>query len=240
MHNTHLLIDGIEDEETLAFWRDLQRVMDHVHQGMPITGPWMEARIKQMTCTWLPAGWMASGPAQLFDPEREGIRSRSWDIVIHRIPKNLDELPPPATKQDGYPLLSVSDVAAVVDTKTNFSEPNVYAAQPVFNLLNDAKETQLSFLHPDVARIILAASSSRSSDSLFSAGEPFGMLVFSMGRYFASPVSDGPNRRSGWRLERFRDGSYPFQRYKEAVISAIARFPDRGSAESSAFTQARW
>lgn len=234
MHNTQLLTNGVEDPETLAFWRDLQRVMDQVHQGMAIVGPWMEARIKEMTSTWLPPGWMTSGPSQIFKPARDGFRSRSWDLVIHRVPEDPADLPPPATNESGYPLLRECDVVAVIDTKTNFSDPASYARLSIFNLMNDATETQLSFLDQDIARIILAASSYRSPDSLFAAGEPFGLNAFSLARYFASPVSDGLKRKSGWRLERFSNGSYPLQRYKHAVIDAIDRYARRQVSADSA------
>jgi hypothetical protein len=224
LHNHQLLTEGIDDPETLAFARDLHRVSICVHQGMSIIGPWMEARIKQVMRAWLPEGWQVSGPAQVFHSARDGLRSRSWDAVVHRAPRDGNALPPPASPESGHPLLPAYDVAAVVDTKTNFADPRPYAALGVFNLMNDATERQLEFLGSGIVPIILAASSSRSPDSMFAAGQACGVHAFSMGRYWASPVSDGPNRRSSWRLERFADGSHPLQRYKVAILEAIHTF----------------
>ena len=39
LHQTYLIESGIDDAETLAFFRDLKLVMDATHQGMAIIGP---------------------------------------------------------------------------------------------------------------------------------------------------------------------------------------------------------
>lgn len=130
-------------------------------------------------------------------------------------------LPPQASPENGYPVLPNSLVAAVIDTKTNFADPRDYAAQPAFNLMNDSDQVQLSFLGDGIGKFILAASSSRSPDSMMNAGRSLGLLAFSLGRYKAGPVADGRARVSNWRLERHADGSYPLQRFKDALLSAV-------------------
>jgi hypothetical protein len=223
VHPNHSLIaDGIEDPETLAFCRDLHSVSTAVHQGMAIGGPWMEARVKMIVRSWLPAGWLVSGPAQIFCADSPGIRSRSWDIVVHRQPDAATQLPAPSSPESGYPLLPNTLVAAIIDTKTNFADPREYAAQPVFNLMNDAVQDQLSFIGGNVAKFILAASSPRSPDSMTDVARPFDLFAFSLGRYKAGPVADGIARITSWRLERHADGSYPLQRFKDALLAAVA------------------
>jgi hypothetical protein len=121
----------------------------------------------------------------------------------------------------GFPLLPIDIVAAVVDTKTNFSDPKSYSGRPVFNLANDATEAQLAFLGSGIAKIVLAATSSRSPDSMLEAGAGVGLSVFSLGRYQAGLVSELEKRMTTLRLERHKDGSYPLQRFKKTILQAI-------------------
>src|SRR5262249_15675457 len=137
---------------------------------------------------------------------------------------HAQDLPRPASPESGWPLVPVTDVAAVVDTKTYFTAPEQYADQTVFNYMNDATEAQSAFLGPGILKIILSASSSVSPESLRAEGLKHGLQVFSLARYKAGPVSDGANRQLSWKLETFADGSYPLQRFKEAVLDAVLHF----------------
>ncbi|WP_156428765.1 hypothetical protein [Magnetospirillum sp. XM-1] len=221
LHRISLQTQEIDDVETLQFCHDLRSVMTSLHQGMPVVGPWMEARVKQMIRDWLPSGWCISGPSQIFRREREGVRSRSWDIIIHKIPVVGCDIPPPASAHDGYPLLPVELVAAVIDTKTNFSDPMAYARQPVFNLMNNSVEAQLDFIGNDILKVIFAASSLRSADSIFESGNAVGLLSVSLGRYRAGPVADGLQRKTEWWLERLNDGRSPLQVLKAALMARV-------------------
>ncbi len=249
----------VDDPETLAFARDLDHVGCSVHQGGSIYGPWMEERVKDMLRAWLDAGrgaetgmslgadkassWQVSGPSQVFDPQQPGLRSRSWDAVVHLPRKAIElgaDLPPAASKSAGLPLLPRSGVVVVVDTKTFFADPRSYAAQPAFNLMNDFAEKQLDLLGPEIEKIVLTAASSYLPDTLLEVGREVGLEVFSMGRRWSGPVADGFERSLVWRLERFRDGSHPLQRCREAILAAVAnkegapRRPERGGIEVSA------
>ncbi len=223
LHRTFLAVNEIDDQDTLAFWSDLQRVMDSVHQGMSIVGPWMEARVKVMIRGWLPDGWAVSGPSQIFCPTRPGYRSRSWDVVVHRSLSERSDLPPAASAETGFPLIPKEAVRVVIDSKTNFSNPREYADLTVFNLANNATERQTDFLGPEIVKVLLiAASASGSPDSLLQTGLACGLNAFCLGRYRASPVSDGMERESGWKLARYRDGKFPLQCFKATVLTALA------------------
>ncbi|WP_416897259.1 MAG: hypothetical protein ACMVY4_17470 [Minwuia sp.] len=221
LHRTELHHAGVDDGPTLEFWHDLQHVMRSLHQSMPILGPWMEARIKAMMTVWLPAGWRLSGPSQIVDPARPDLRSRSWDIVVHR-PFNDRGYPPPASPESGMPLVPIHSVAAVIDTKTTFDDPRSYARQTVFDLMNRAAEPQLAFLGPGLARIVLAAASNRSADALFAAGREVGLEVFTMARARTGPVSDGPERLTTWTLQRLAEGEAPLACFRTSVMTAVA------------------
>ena len=188
----------------------------------------MEARTKVMIRTWLPAGWDVSGPAQLFDPDRGEVRTRSWDIVIHRPPKIL--LPPVASPETGYSLLPLAAVSVVMDTKTNFSDPRPYERKRYSILPMIQPKNQLEFLGAAISKTILIGSSSTSCDDLLKLGTSCGLSVFSLGRYRAGPVSHGEDRVSSWQLERFADGSYPLQRLKAPILLAI----DQSEPDTSA------
>lgn len=219
LHRAELEWDGDPDRETDDLVRDLLAVWNTVHQGMVVYGPWFEARMLHLVRQWLPEGFNASGPAQVFDPARPGIRSRSWDIVVHRYP--LSGVPPESAPGNGYPLLPIDEVAAVIDTKTNFSSPTKYAAGTIFNLMNDAQSLQSQFFGPRISRILLVVTSSKSPGTMADEGARHGLQTFSLGRYFASPVADAEQRRLRWRMQAYRDGSYPFQAFKSAIAEAV-------------------
>lgn len=207
------------DHETDSFVQDLLAVSNSVHQGMVICGPWMEARLSHLIRSWLPSGWTTSGPAQVFNPEHPELRTRSWDIIIHR--EGLEGVPPEPAPGAGWPLIPVEAVSMVIDTKTNFSDPRTYAAQAAFNLMNDCKVRQFDLLGPSIPKVVVTATSSMSPDGLRAAGEGCGLIAFGMGRYRASPVADGLDRQTEWVLSAFKDGTYPFQAFKRLVASVV-------------------
>lgn len=219
LHRATLRWIGEPDPETDTFLRDLMAVSNSVHQGMVICGPWMEARLSHLIRSWLPQGWTTSGPAQVFNPAYPELRTRSWDIIIHRA--DLVGMPPEAAPGNGWPLIPLEAVAMVIDTKTNFSDPRKYAAQAAFNLMNDCEVSQFELLGPSIPKVVLTATSSMSPDGLRTIGYDCGLAVFGLGRYSASPVSDGPIRMIEWVVSAYRDGLYPFQAFKRAVASAV-------------------
>jgi hypothetical protein len=215
LHRASIRWIGDPDPETDTFLRDLVAVSNSVHQGMVIYGPWMEARLSHLIRSWLPMGWTTSGPAQVFNPEHPELRTRSWDIIIHR--EGLEGVPPEAAPGAGWPLIPVEAVGMVIDTKTNFSDPRKYAAQTAFNLMNDCEVLQFDLLGATIPKVVLTATSSMSPDSLRATGEGCGLAVFGLGRYQASPVSDGPDRNIEWAISAYSDGTYPFQEFKRMV-----------------------
>ena len=219
LHRTTVRWTGTPDAETDAFLKDLLAVSNSVHQGMVVFGPWMEARLSHLIRSWLPNGWTTSGPAQVFSPGHPELRTRSWDIIVHR--DGLEGLPPEAAPGAGWPLIPIEAVAMVIDTKTNFSDPRQSAAQTAFNLMNDCEVLQCDLLGPSIPKVVLAVTSSLSPDSLRALGEGCGLAVFGMGRYKASPVSDGPTRKTEWVMSAYSDGSYPFQQFKRMVVGSI-------------------
>ena len=98
---------GDADSETDAFIADMLQVWNSLHQGMPIIGTWMEQRLSHLIRGW-PDGWTTSGPSQVYRLERPEVRSRSWDIVVHRA--EVQGAPPEAAPGIGYPLLPASMV----------------------------------------------------------------------------------------------------------------------------------
>jgi hypothetical protein len=118
--------------------------------------------------------------------------------------------------------VNLDDVIAVIDTKTNFSDVGRYASYSVFNLGNDATTSQIEFLGPDLPKAIFACSTNGSPTTLESKGLKLGLSVFALGKYAASPVSDGSDRRSSWALSPGSDGIAPFQRFKQFVEAAVA------------------
>jgi hypothetical protein len=111
--------------------------------------------------------------------------------------------------------------------QNEFLGPETYSGQTVFNLANNAAEAQLEFLGSGVAKVVLAAKSSRSPDSMLAAGAGCGLSVFALGRTRAGRLSDLENRTISWRLERHADGSYPLQQFKTTIMEAIEQFQAR-------------
>lgn len=220
LHRTDLRWTGDPDPETDRLIRDLVTVENAAHQTMVIVGPWFEARIAHLVRHWLPEGWTTSGPSQVFDPERPGLRSRSWDIVVHRA--NLTGVPPEAAPGTGHPVLPKAAVAVVIDTKTNFSTPAAYATKPIFNLMNDALEPQLKFLGPEITKVLLIARSSRTPASLEHEGAKLGLHTFSLAQMRSGPVKDGVDRRSECVLFGPTSGEHPLQAFRATVLEAVA------------------
>lgn len=194
LHRISIRWDCTPDPEVDQLLRDLVCVESAVHQSMVIVGPWFEARVARLIKDCLPEGWTTSGPAQIYDPAKPGVRSRSWDIVVHR--KGLDGLPPEAYPGSGYALLPKSSVAAVIDTKTSFSAPKTYAAQTLFNLMNDSIEPQFALLGSEIHKIVFAARSNRSPESLARQGAEVGLEVYSLAKITSGPVSQGADRET--------------------------------------------
>jgi hypothetical protein len=220
LHQGSVRWDGPADPETDALVRDLLRVWNSVHQGMVVYGPWFETRLSNLIRGWLPQGWTTSGPAQVYCPDRPGLRSRSWDIIVHRT--DVGDVPPEAFRGAGWPLVPRHSVALVIDAKTNFSTPAAYARQATFNLMNDSGEPQLAFLGSSIVPVVLAVTSSMSPDAMEKAGAAAGLRAFSLGRYRAGPVSDGEERLMEWVMQAGADGDYPYQRFKRTIIETVA------------------
>ncbi len=220
LHNVTVSWTGPADQETDRLVRDLVAVESSAHQTMVIIGPWFEARVAYLVRQWLPDGWTTSGPSQIFDPDRPGLRSRSWDVVVHRSP--LTGLPPEAFPGAGYPLLPKSDVAVVIDTKTHFSTPREYAAKPIFNLMNDATEPQFALLGPKITKILFIARSDRSSESLAEEGRVSGIDTYCLARAKSSPVSDGAERSSQCVLSVPQGGLPPLEQFRRRVRQSIS------------------
>ena len=208
------------DPATDALVRDLLLVWNGTHQNMPIVGPWFEARVRYLVGSWIDSDWCVSGPSQVFDPLEPGLRSRSWDLVIHRRP--TVELPPPADPRSGWPLIPVDLVAAVIDTKTNFSDAAGYAAQTCFNQAHDSVRLQTDLLGSGVACLVLAATTTRSLSALHAEGARTGVQCYALGRYKASKVAT--ERSISWELGRMEGGVAPLQAFKHAVRSAVTRY----------------
>lgn len=219
LHQITIKWEGEPDPEVDKLLSDLVAVERAVHQSMVIVGPWFEGRVAQMIRGFLPTGWTTSGPAQIFDPSKPGLRSRSWDIVVHQ--DCLTGLPPEAYPGSGYPLLPKASVAAVVDTKTSFSSPRIYAAQTLFNLMNNSDELQFSLLGEHMRKIVFAARSERSPESLARQGSEVGLEVYAVARLKSGPVSQG-NDREIICIPRSTQGSpSALEQMRESILEAV-------------------
>lgn len=219
LHRATAVADFDVEPETARLLSDLLQVWNSVHQGMPVIGPWMEARLIHIIRGWVGKDWCVSGPTQVCFPGEADLRSRSWDIVIHRpLPTGY---PPEAAPGAGYPLVPLEAVQVVIDTKTNFNAPAIYAAQACFNRMNDCSVSQVEALGDGVTKLVLAATSSRGADSLLREGAAHGVQTFVMARYSASPVQDASARKIEWRVQRFSDGIFPLQTFKAAILSSL-------------------
>jgi hypothetical protein len=219
LHEVNVQWEGSSDPETDKLFRDLVSVESAVHQSMVIIGPWFETRVSRLIRSWLPSGWATSGPAQVFDPARPGLRSRSWDIVVHR--EGLTGLPPEACPGSGYALLPKSAVAVVVDTKTHYSTPKAYAAKPLFNLMNDAVEPQFDLLGDGIRKILFTARSNRSPAALSREGNEVGLEVFCLAQMKSGPVSDGLARVSRCILHGGASHERALDAFRASILEAI-------------------
>ena len=219
LHRITVKWEGAPDPEVDKLLNDLVTVERAVHQSMVIVGPWFEARVAQMIRDFLPAGWTTSGPAQIFDPSRPGLRSRSWDIVVHQ---NCHiGLPPEAFPGSGYPLLPKASVAAVVDTKTSFSRPKIYAAQTLFNLMNNSDELQFSLLGKQMRKIVFAARSERSPESLAKQGSEVGLEVYAVARLRSGPVSHGSDREIICFPKSTQGSPSAIEQMRKSILEAV-------------------
>ena len=220
LHRAVAVADFDVEPETARFVSDLLQVWNSVHQGMPVIGPWMEERLKHMIRGWIGSDWCISGPTQVYFPDQPDLRSRSWDVVIHRrLPPGF---PPEAAPGSGYALVPIDSVRVVIDTKTNFTTPAAYAAQMCFNRMNDCAVGQVDALGPQVAKLVLAATSGRSADAILREGIKHGVPTYALARYAASPVADGRDRKVEWKVERLATGEFPLQAFKAALLRSLA------------------
>ena len=216
VQNLVLKENGVDCVETLNLVHDVRDVWCSLYQGMPVIGPWLEQRISWLIKSWLPDWQVSSG--QIFDPDQPNIRSRSWDIIVHKKPLKYLYLPPQAYPGSGYPLVPKNLCCAVIDSKNNFSDVVEYANKSVFNLMNDAKEKQLDFLGNSISTCIFACMSSSSPRSIEVKGSEVGLNVYVLGQYTASKVSDGENRKLEWLLN---DSDHsPLIRFRRELIRA--------------------
>lgn len=224
LHRATAIADFDVEPETARFVADLLQVWNSVHQGMPVIGPWMEERLKHVIRGWIEGGWCISGPTQVSFPDQPDLRSRSWDIVIHRRPP--PDFPPEAAPGSGYALVPIETVRVVIDTKTNFTTPAAYAAQMCFNRMNDCVVGQVDALGPEVTKLILAATSGRSANAILREGVEHGVPTYALARYRASAVADGRDRKIEWKIERLADGGFPLQAFKAKIQASVASADD--------------
>lgn len=213
VQNLHVETNGVTCPETLSLVNDVRDVWSSLFQVMPVIGPWFESRMSWLIRQWLPRWKVSSG--QIYDPNRPELRSRSWDIVVYREPINPRELPPEPFPGGGHPLMSRDDCCAVIDTKTNFSDVKQYAAKPAFNLMNDCEENHLEFLGSNIMKCIFTCMTSSSPELVERLGKEFGLKVFVLGRYIASPVADAEARRLIWRLSSAHES--PLSRFRREL-----------------------
>ncbi len=87
--------------------------------------------------------------------------------------------------------------------------------------MNRATTSQLDALGAEISKFVLAVTSSRSADGLLKEGTEYGVQTFGLARYRASPVADGADRAITWEMARLKDGSFPLQAFKRAVLEAL-------------------
>ena len=215
IHNIEINLNGVKDQETINFARDLRSVWSCTLQNMPILGPWLEEYVRSLIQSWTPNAVMANG--QIYRQEQLELRSRSWDIILCKHSSLEVSFPAAASSNSAPPLVSLSDAVAVIDTKTNFLDVTKYASQPVFNWLNDATMPQLEFLGERLPKIIFACSTSGNPAALEEKGRELGIFVFVLGRYIAESVDRGSERKIVWELFRGVDDVPPLQRFRELI-----------------------
>jgi hypothetical protein len=210
------------DKMTKDLLHDLFSVMSSVHRGMPVYGPWFEERIRSILNEFLPNDFCLSGPSQIYDPSIPDVRSRSWDIVVHRMPTT--NLPPCASVHSGFPLLPRNKVAAVIDTKTMFGNVADYASKTVSNLRANHTQRQLDFLGPDIKKIILAASSTTKQSTLWDRGQNAGIEVYCLSKTKASKVDDWTDRTWEVEFQLFENGNSPLQMFLNSLSEIMASY----------------
>lgn len=174
-HDYQIDYNGVNDPETLAQVDDFAAVNGSLFQGAMI-GAWLEDRIQLLIEGWLP-GWYLSH-AQIWDPARPDLQSRSWDIVVHKpVPPEMD-FPPPSRPSHGYPLLPKNLCCAAIDTKGRFNQPRDYARLSAFNVRNDATTPQLELLAPTIVPILFIFASTYAEETVVAAAMESGMSAF--------------------------------------------------------------
>ena len=128
---------------------------------------------------------------------------------------------PEAYPGSGFLLLPKSAIAAVVDTKTYFSTPKVYAAKPLFNLMNNSRETQNDFLGSGIEKFLFIARSNRSPLALSSEGLSVGMRVFCLAQAQSTPVADADERLSICRIDGANCDTTGLKAFREAILQSV-------------------
>jgi hypothetical protein len=220
LHDMTIRESDVADVETLNLVRDIWSVWNSLHQGMPVIGQWLEQRIRWLIRSWLPEWQVSQG--QVFDPERPELRSRSWDVIIHRPAGSSAGLPPEAAPGLGPPLVPRGLCCAVVDTKNNFSDVGRYASAKAFNLMNDCELPQLDLLESRISKNVFAASSYGRPDTLHAKGMAVGLNFYVLGRYVAEPVKH--DRKTWWELWQSKDGITPLQAFRGELLRAAGNW----------------
>ena len=179
-------------------------------------------------------GWCANGSeknlaiseqAQVFDPSRPELRSRSWDIVVFDPGMVSGLLPPAPTDGDGPPLIPLTACKAVIDTKTYFSDVRGYAEKTCFDCVGPFSRSdvrQVDFL-ADVPKILFIAQTRGNPATLSIAGREVGIDVYCLakGRCVSGEITpDGHDTRE-WRLvlSALVDGSPPLGAFLKRIAS---------------------
>lgn len=214
--------NGVTDRETLQLVNDFACVYRSMFQGATL-GPWLENRVQLLIEGWLP-GWCLS-LAQIVDPQRPDLQSRSWDIVVHKpVPSEMD-FPPPSRPYRGYPLLPKYLCCAAIDTKSRYNQPRDYARLPAFNITNDAIVPQLALLAPTIAPILFIFASTYEEEAVKAAAWESGMSAFVLVKAHDFGLTHGAGRY-GWRLNGGNRSQPPLQEFKGLLKESAGRWED--------------
>ncbi len=222
LHNGNFHRSIIDDQQTVSLLSDLFEVMSSLHRGMPVYGPWFEERIKQMLAKIIGKNWCISGPSQLYVNTKPELRSRSWNIIVHK--NTEEELPPAASNHSGFPLVPIDLVSTVIDTKTMFGNVSNYASKTISNLRANSAENQLDFLGQKIRKIILAASSNTSQSTLWTNGNNVGLEIYCLTKTKAGPVDQWEDRTWDVSMQYLDNGESPLQAFFNSVSEAVNQF----------------
>lgn len=224
-HKYDIEPNGVTDPETRTLCDEAIEVTAGSLHGF-VYAPWLEARVTLLIQQWLP-GWSCSH-SQLTKRDDQSVQSRSWDIVVHKVPPS--GWPAASTPPHGYPLLPMELCCAAINVKTNFSPAGIKAAtkEPAYGQDERGDSTdvqsQISFLQPEVPLIFFCLTAYGTHDRMDEVAREHGMRAFALARLYDKERDASQRRIFNWVLQTAKDGGIPFQLFKGYLLECAAKW----------------